>query len=82
MRAELSFYENQVLQETRRINADNAEIFKEHFSSQAYLQLSYINQFHAVWADFMAHFAVKTDEKTEVVNGVLVRKVEASAEYA
>ena len=43
MRQELSFYTNQCWQETRRVSADNAEIFREHFITQAQLQVTYIN---------------------------------------
>ena len=75
MRQELSFYTNQCLHEARRISADNAEIFRDHFVTQSSLQVTYINQFHAVWADFMSHFAVQSDVTKAVINGVTVKKV-------
>lgn len=37
MREELSFYTNQCLSEVRRVGRDNADVFKDHFATQAQL---------------------------------------------
>lgn len=81
MREELSFYTNQCLEEAKRIAKDNAVIFSDHFTTQAQLQCTYINQFHSVWADFMKHFAVDhVKDAKSVLGGLVVRKADVAPE--